>query len=126
MILQNPINQASFEVARHLDSLEIDYRLVESALFNDLTDLPSQGRFLILGHGYIGRHGDLIDGYLADEDAQPKPANRASRKASRFDWREFQVQHRNLGWIRGGWEQATLEGVRSWWLSDDCQQFLEG
>ena len=126
MILQNPINQASFEVARHLDSLEIGYRLVESALFNDLTDLPSQGRFLILGHGYIGRHGDLIDGYLADEDAQPKPANRASRKASRFDWREFQVQHRNLVWIRGGWEQATLEGVRSWLLSDDCQQFLEG
>ena len=123
VILQNPINQAGFEVARHLDSLGIDYRLVESALFNDLTDLPSQGRFLMLGHGYIGRHGDLIDEYLVNEGVQPKPVD---RKASRFHWQEFQVQHRNLVWIRGGWEQATLEGVRSWLLSDDCRQFLEG
>ena len=117
IVLQNPINQSAFEVAHHLNTLGIGYHLVESALFSDLTDLPVKGKFVILGNGYIGRHGDLIDDYLNTKTK--------TTKTKRFTWQEFQVVHRELVWIRGGWEQATLEGVRNWLLSEDCQKFLD-
>jgi len=113
IVLQNPINQSAFEVAHHLNTLGIGYHLVESALFSDLTDLPVKGKFVMLGNGYIGRHGDLIDDYLNTKTK--------TTKTKRFTWQEFQVEHRELVWIRGGWEQATLEGVRNWLLSEDCQ-----
>ena len=117
IVLQNPINQSAFEVAHHLNTLGIGYHLVESALFSDLTDLLVKGKFVMLGNGYIGRHGDLIDDYLNTKTK--------TTKTKRFTWQEFQVEHRELVWIRGGWEQATLEGVRNWLLSEDCQKFLD-
>jgi len=112
----------SFMMGDLLEMSEIRCRIIDGIILDNLSDLPNEGRFIIIGKGHYNRMIDLATPHLSEMDLGKIVLG--FTRPPHFGWYDFNIEERKLVWITGGWEEKTKEGIIKWIKSEEGKKFL--
>ena len=111
-----------FIIGDMLNQSEINHRIIDGIILNDLTVFPDIGRFIIIGKGHYGRMIDLVSRHISEKSVKKIVQSFVSDPY--YGWHHFDIEERKLVWITGGWEEKRKEAVIKWFKSESSMNFL--
>ena len=122
MIIDSSDMSQSFTMGELLETSQIKYRIIDGIVLDDLSQLPDNGRFIMIGKGHYSRMIDLVSRYLSKTNIER--IVQSFNRPPHFGWHHFNIKGRELVWITGGWEEKRREGAIKWFESDEGKKFL--